>query len=232
MWVMNTNCPGESPINIYLLVQNRLIRDVIVRMFRKRTGLTVVGAGQESAEVFQKLAGVQCAVLLLDSLETLRELAHSADAAECLKRIRTLIFAMHEDPRCFLEAVRLGACGYLLNGASSAEIIAAVRGIAQGEAICSPRLCDSLFEYVSREELHDPVKQEQRAHAASELTCRQRQLMALVAKGMTNKEIAARLQLSQFTVKNHIHRIMAHLQTDSRHEAVDVIRTGGLFVSA
>jgi DNA-binding NarL/FixJ family response regulator len=56
--------------------------------------------------------------------------------------------------------------------------------------------------------------------------------MALVAKGMTNKEIASSLQLSEFTVKNHIRRIMAHLQADSRHAAVDAIRTGGLFLSA
>ena len=229
---MNLNCPGESSINIYLLVQNRLVREVLVRMLRKRPGLTVVGAGQESAEVFQMLAGVPCAVLLLDSLDMLLALAQSAYAAECPKKIKPLIFAMQEDPQRFLEAVRLGACGYLLNGASAAEIIEAVRAIAQGEAICSPRLCNSLFEYVSREDLRDPAKQGQRVHAASELTCRQRQLMALVAKGMTNKEIAARLQLSQFTVKNHIHRVMTHLQTDSRHKAVDVIRTGGLFVSA
>ena len=229
---MNANCLGDSSINIYLLVQNRLVREVIVRMLRKRPGLTVVGAGRESAEVFQKLAGVPCVVLLLDSLKMLRELALSADAVECPKKFRTLIFAMQEDPQCFLEAVRLGACGYLLNGASAAEIIAAVRAIAQGEAVCSPILCNALFEYVSRLDLHGYLKREQRVHAASELTCRQRQLMALVAKGMTNKEIAARLQLSQFTVKNHIHRVMAHLQTDSRHEAVDVIRTGGLFASA
>lgn len=229
---MNTNCPEEASINIYLLVQNRLVREVMVRMFRKRPGLTVVGAGRESHEVFQKLTGVPCAVLLLDSLEMLRKVAQSADAAECPKKIKTLIFAMQEDPQCFLEAVRLGACGYLLNGASAAEIIAAVRAIAQGEAICSPRLCNSLFEFVSKEDLRHSAKQEQPVHAASELTCRQRQLMALVAKGMTNKEIAARLQLSPLTVKNHIHRVMAHLQTDSRHEAVDVIRTGGSFASA
>jgi DNA-binding NarL/FixJ family response regulator len=56
--------------------------------------------------------------------------------------------------------------------------------------------------------------------------------MALVAKGMTNKEIGASLQLSEFTVKNHIRRIMAHLQADSRHAAVNAIRAGGLSLSA
>jgi DNA-binding NarL/FixJ family response regulator len=73
---------------------------------------------------------------------------------------------------------------------------------------------------------------EPRGRPANDLTCRQRQLMALVAKGMTNKEIASSLQLSEFTVKNHIRRVMSHLQADSRHAAVDVIRTGGLFLGA
>jgi DNA-binding NarL/FixJ family response regulator len=61
------------------------------------------------------------------------------------------------------------------------------------------------------------------------LTCRQRQLMQLVAKGMTNKEIAMNLKVSQFTVKNHLSRIMAQLQAESRHEAVDVMRAAGAY---
>ena len=60
------------------------------------------------------------------------------------------------------------------------------------------------------------------------LTYRQRQLVSLVARGLTNKEIAANLNLSEFTVKNHLHRIMKRVQAESRHEAVDVVRAGGV----
>jgi DNA-binding NarL/FixJ family response regulator len=229
---VNTNSAGESPIKIYLLAQNRLVREVIVRLFRKRSGLTVAGASHERTGALEELAVTPCDVLLLDSLETLRAAEQRAEAAECLRKIKVMLFGMEEDPECFLQAVRLGACGYLLNDASPTEIIAAVRGVAQGEAICPPQLCKSLFEYVSNKFLLHSGKVEQRGRPANDLTCRQRQLMTLVAKGMTNKEIAASLQLSEFTVKNHIQRIMAHLQTDSRHAAVDVIRAGGFFLSA
>jgi DNA-binding NarL/FixJ family response regulator len=151
---------------------------------------------------------------------------------ESLRQIKFVLFAMKEDPECFLQAVRLGACGYLLNEASSTEIIAAVQGVGQGEAICPPKLCMSLFDYLSKRFFLTSEKAEMLTRPANDLTCRQRQLMALVAKGMTNKEIASSLRLSEFTVKNHIRRIMAHLQADSRHAAVDAIRTGGLFLSA
>lgn len=230
---MNSNSTSDFPINIYLLARNRLLREVIVRLFRKPKGATLAGASHERAQALKELAVTPCDVLLLDSLETLKAVEQRAEAAECLREIKVILFGMEEDPDCFFQAVRLGASGYLLKDASSMELIAAVRGVAQGEAICPPKLCKSLFEYVSNKFLllHSE-KVEQLGRPANDLTCRQRQLMTLVAKGMTNKEIAASLQLSEFTVKNHIHRIMAHLQADSRHAAVDAIRTAGLFVNA
>jgi len=96
-----------------------------------------------------------------------------------------------------------------------------------GEALCPPRLCLTLFERIAKE---SPVSSEPRRRLftdTSGLTSRQRQLMALVAQGFTNEEIAARLHLSEFTVKNHIHCIMKHMAADSRHEAVDRLRASG-----
>ena len=226
------NCPSEIPINIYLVVSNRLVCDVLLRVFRKRSGLTVVGASYDSTEAFEKLAASPCDVLLLDSLETLRAVQQMAEADEGLRNMKVMLFGMEEEPERFLKAVRLGASGYLLNDVSATELIAAVRRIAHGEAICPPKLSKSLFDYVAKGILPNLPKEQQPLHPASGLTCRQRQLMALVAKGMTNKEIAARLQLSEFTVKNHIRRVMSRLRAGSRHQAVDAIRTGGLFLSA
>jgi DNA-binding NarL/FixJ family response regulator len=226
------NCAAESSISIYLLVQNRLVLDVFMRLFRKRTGFTVVGDSNDVAEALAELAGRPCDVLLLHSLEALRSVGQWVETAGELRKIKVVLFGMEEDPEYFLQAVRLGVCGYLLNDASLVEMIAAVRAVAQGEAICPAKLCKTLFDYVSRVSRPQSEKVKPRRHAASGLTCRQRQLMQLVAKGMTNKEIAASLQLSEFTIKNHIHRIMAHLQADSRHQAVDLIRTGGLMLSA
>lgn len=226
------NGVSESPINIYLLVHNRLVCDVLLRVFRKRSGLTVVGTGYDSTEACEKLATSPCPVLLLDSLETLRAVQQMVEVDEGPKNMKVMLFGMDEDPESFLRAVRWGACGYLLNEVSATEMISAVRRIAIGEAVCPPKLCKLLFEYVSRGTLPGSANVEQRVHEVSGLTCRQRQLMALVAKGMTNKEIAESLHLSEFTVKNHIRRVMTRLRAGSRHQAVDAIRTGGLFLSA
>ena len=229
---MNTNSVCETPIKIYVLEANRLLRQGFVQLLRKRSGFAVVGDNDDCAGAFEELTVIQCDVLLLNSLETLQAIRQKAETAERLKQIKLVLFGMKEDPECFLQAVSLGACGYLLNEASSTEIIAAVRGVAQGEAICPPRLCKVLFEHLSKRFFLTSGKAESRRRSANDLTCRQRQLMALVAKGMTNKEIAASLPLSEFTIKSRLRRIMAHLQANSRHAAVDLIRTGGLPLSA
>jgi DNA-binding NarL/FixJ family response regulator len=228
---VNTNGPSESPIRIYLLAQNRLVREVLVRMFRKRIDLTVVGVNHESAEAIEELTVIPCDVLMLDSLGTLRAIAQTVKMAESLRQVKIILFGADEDPECFLQAVRLGVCGYLPKDASSAQMIGAVRNVMQGEAICTPKLCKLLFEVVSKGLLPNSETVGQGSHMVNGLTCRQRQLMGLVAKGMTNKEIASSLQLSQFTVKNHIRRVMTHLRAGSRHQAVDVIRTSGLSLS-
>jgi len=229
---VNTNCAGDSPIKIYLLEPNRVLRETFVRLLRKRTNLTVVGDRPDSTGALEQLVSLACDVLLVSSLETLRAIGQGTQASEGLAKTKVLMFGMDEDQETFLQAVRLGARGYLLKEASSTEIISAVQGVAQGEAICAPRLCKWLFEYVSKGPLPRSGEVAQQGSPATELTCRQRQLMALVARGMTNKEIASSLRLSEFTVKNHIRRIMAHLHADSRHAAVDAIRLSGLLPSA
>jgi len=152
----------------------------------------------------------------------------------CVKAPQTkiVLFGMDEDPDGFLSAVYLGVRGYVLKDASSAEIIAAVRAVAEGEAVCPPKLCLTLFQSVMQECRHKPGTTGQHAFAKFGLTYRQRQLVTLVARGLTTKEIASNLHLSQFTVKNHIHRIMKHMDVQSRYEAVDLIRASGYLPDA
>ena len=226
------NSASELPTRIYVLEPNRMLRETFVQLLRKRAGLTVIGDSADSTGAAQQLAANACDVLLLSSLKALREVGLGNEANGCLKNTRAVMFGMNDDQETFFQALRAGARGYLLKDASSTEIIAAVQAVARGDASCTPKLCRLLFEYVAKGPPHRSEEAEQQGSPANELTCRQRQLMALVAKGMTNREIASSLRLSEFTVKNRIHRIMTHLQADSRHSAVDVIRMSGLFLSA
>jgi DNA-binding NarL/FixJ family response regulator len=175
----------------------------------------------------------QCDVLLLDSLTAVyaRDLVEGLGERESRKRV--VLFGMEDDEECFLKAVRLGVSGYVLKDASSAEIIAAVRGVAEGKAVCPPGLCMSLFRHVAQDfRQRSGMEDDDAAATKIGLTYRQRELIALVAKGLTNKEIAANLHLSEFTVKNHIHRIMRHVEADSRHEAVELVRAKGFLPQA
>jgi len=223
---------SESAISVYVLEQNRLLRQTLVHLLRKRTNFTVSGDGDNTAGPLEALIAARCDVLLLSSLETLRGICQRTEECQRSKEIKVVLFGMEENPECFLEAVQLGTTGYLLKAASSTEIIAAIRAVAQGEATCPPKLCKWLFDHLSNAFSVASKKVEAHFCVTSDLTCRQRQLMELVAQGMTNKEIATNLHLSEFTIKNHIHRVMKSLEVGSRHTAVEMLKASGLLPGA
>jgi DNA-binding NarL/FixJ family response regulator len=213
----------KPSIRVCLLVENRLLRETLVRLLQKKAGITVVGKDYSAERPAEGEPKEPFDVLLLDSLDSgcAKDLGEEL-GARC-RRQKTVLFGMDEDPECFLYAIRSGARGYLLKDASSEEIVSAVRRVAEGAAVCPPKLCMLLFSYVASERKTGREGREKKYGAKLGLTYRQRQLMALVAVGMTNKEIANQLNLSEFTVKNHVARVMRQLNADSRHEAADLI---------
>jgi DNA-binding NarL/FixJ family response regulator len=136
---------------------------------------------------------------------------------------------MEPDEEQFMAAVRSGVTGYLLQDASASDVVAAVRAVFRGEAVCPPQLCSTLFRFVAQMARQMPL---QNPTSRPDLTLRQQQLVTLVAKGLTNKEIASHLNLSEFTVRNHIHRILKQVDAVSRSEAVATIRAHGYSVSS
>jgi DNA-binding NarL/FixJ family response regulator len=223
---------ARSAILVHLFVQNRLLREALVRLFQKRAGIAVAGKSHQSELDLDFLTATPCDVLLLDSLTPVCTGDGLQELFRRLPELKIVLFGMDEDRDNFLEAVKLGISGYLLNDASSEDIISAVRGVVQGEAVCPAKLCMALFQHVARGLSQKAIMADQEACLKAGLTFRQRQLMSLVAKGMTNKEIAASLSLSEFTVKNHIHRIMKQVEAETRYEAVDLMRAGGFLPNA
>jgi DNA-binding NarL/FixJ family response regulator len=223
-----TNSEGSSSsLSVFLVAENRLLREALVRLFQNRAGICVVGESSYSKSASEQIAASQCDILLLDSTAALATTLIS-ELKEIAPEIEIVLFGMDEDTGSFLRAVRRGVRGYVLKEASSAEVIAAVRGVAQGGAMCSPALCRLLFQIVSQDSRQRSAITNQQPCIKLGLTYRQRQLVSLVARGMTNKEIAANLNLSEFTVKNHLHRIMKQIQAENRQEAVDVVRAWGI----
>jgi DNA-binding NarL/FixJ family response regulator len=212
----------QSSIRLFVVAENRLLRETLVRLFRKRNDINVVGNTGCSGPSVDEVASSRPDMLLLDCFNT-KYVPDDwlGDLHDSLPGIKIVLFGMDEDPEVFLMAVRRGIAGYVLKNASAAELLDAVLTVAQGEAACPPKLCKLLFKSLA--DADTEVKQE-RAAPQVELTQRQRQLMSLVERGLSNKEIAAQLNLSQFTIKNHIYRIMKQVDADNRHEAASLTR--------
>ncbi len=220
---------ARSAIRVFLLVENRLLRDALASLFRKRADLVVVGQTGQPDVTTSQVRESECDVLVIASFGSNGLPANFAqDNSEALN-FKTVLIGMDDDEQQFMAAVRAGVTGYLLKDASAADVAAAVRAVYRGEAVCPPQCCSALFRFVAQS-----TREAHLAAAASrpDLTLRQQQLVALVAKGMTNKEIASRLNLSEFTVRNHIHKILKQVDAGSRSEAVETIRAYGYSVGA
>jgi len=217
-----------SSIRVFLMIENRLLREALIRLLRKRSDLVIVGDDGPGDTTGSQVHETPFDVLLIDSFQTTWPAAKVARANGGHAAYKAVLIGMEPDEELFMAAVRSGVMGYLLKDASASDLVAAVRAVHRGEAVCPPELCSTLFRFVAHVIEEMPVK---RSAPKPDLTMRQQQLMALVAKGLTNKEIASRLNLSEFTVRNHIHRVLKQLDAGSRSEAVEAIRAYGYAIN-
>jgi DNA-binding NarL/FixJ family response regulator len=224
------SCPNTSakPVeaNVFLATENRLLRDTLARLLRKQSGIRVAGMVVNPENISGQVQESACDTVLTDfspdsSNAPLLRALHEENS-----QLKIILIAMEDDPETFMNAVRLGARGYVLKEASALEIVTAIRRVGRGEAICPANLCMVLMEHVWNEErrkLQPPC-----TAVGSRLTHRQVQLMNLVADGLSNKEIATSLNLSQYTVKNHLRRVMRQVEATNRYDAVELMRASGL----
>lgn len=222
-------CVPCELVRVFLLIENRLLREALVRLLRKRADLTVVGQSGQTDLTIQEMLQANCDVLVVGSFQFSWLAATFALETAGQPSFKIVLIGMEADENQFMPMIRAGVTGYLLKDASACDVVNAVRAVFRGEAVCPPQLCSKLFHFVAQtpKEVHA-----QGIPPKPDLTLRQQQLVALVAKGLTNKEIASRLNLSEFTVRNHIHRILKQLDAGTRSEAVDVVRASGHMISA
>jgi DNA-binding NarL/FixJ family response regulator len=224
-----TDCVPSSPIRAFLLIENRLLREALVRLFRKRSDLDVVGQASPTDEMPLGILESKCNVLVGDSFLP-GHLQGSFAAKESVPdSCRIVLVGMEPGEEQFIASVRSGVTGYLLQDASASDVVATVRAVFRGEAVCPSQLCSVLFRFVAQMSTEVPHPD---SPPKPDLTLRQQQLVTLVAKGLTNKEIASRLNLSEFTVRNHIHNILKQVDASSRSEAVETIRASGYSISS
>ena len=212
---------SDSSVKVQLRIGNRLLREALIRLLEKAKCLVVAGTNGETESPDPAGSQKACDVLIADTFDAEHFRGSAGTSDKHGGEVKFILIGMKDDPEQFLKAIRAGVAGYLMNDASAEDIVAAVRAPFRGEAYCPPRLCLTLFRHIEQQQLQRP-RLEQVSTAG--LTLRQERLIDLVAKGLTNKEIAQSLNLSEFTVRNHIHRILWKLQAGNRKEAVNALR--------
>jgi DNA-binding NarL/FixJ family response regulator len=198
-----------------------------------RDGLRALLASAPDTELVGEAATGEEAIALASSLQPdliLMDLQMpGVSGVEATRRImqdsphtRVLVITMFEDDNSVLSAMRAGARGYVLKGATHAEMVRAIRAVAEGEALFGPTIAARLTDFFANA---TPMLV---PRMFPELSDREREILGLIAQGQKNPDIAARLILSPKTVRNHVTNILSKLQVADRGEAIIRAREAGL----
>jgi DNA-binding NarL/FixJ family response regulator len=220
------NKPASQSIRICLVDDQRLIRDGLRLLLELEEGLEVIGEAENGMAAVELYAALQPDVLLMDIRMP------GMDGVEATRRIverwpqaRVIILTTFDDDAYIFDALRAGALGYLLKDISGAELGAAVHEVVHGGALIQPSIARKVLAEFSRlapETPHaQPTLQEQ-------LTDREQEILRGISRGLTNKEIALRLNLTEGTVKNYISVIFQKLGVQDRTQAALRARELGL----
>jgi DNA-binding NarL/FixJ family response regulator len=209
---------GAEPIRVLVVDDHVLFRRGLDMVLGQEPDIALVGEAGDGAEAVAKAADLLPDIVLLDVRMPRRSgIEACAAIKEVVPTTRIIMLTISDDEADLYDAVKAGASGYLLKEISIDEVSAAIRAVAGGQSLISPAMASKLLsEFASMIKKSDDSRQ----IPAPRLTDRELDVLKLVARGMNNREIGAKLFISENTVKNHIRNILEKLQLHSRMEAV------------
>lgn len=223
---LGVNMSTQWIADVFLLAENRLLREALMRLLAKKNDIRVVGANPYSPAVHEEIIAAQPSIIMLDSSGlTFSNSSLIATLQAAIAGVRIVMVDMDSDENTFLKAVREGVVGYVLKDASAMEVAATIRAVAGGEAVCPPTLSMALFRIAARQA--SPFSTFSWGTELG-LSRREQQLVELLRERLTNKEIAAQLNLSEQTVKNHVHNILRKVGASDRVTIVERCELKGL----
>ena len=194
-------------IRVLVADDHAMVREGIRSVLEREAGFQVVAEAGTGSEVVPLATAHQPDVAVLDiSMPGETGLRAAFLLRQALPHVRVLILSMYDNTEYVLESVRAGAHGYLLKDAAAQELATAIRTILDGETWFSPAVAARLSEGMRGE-----IQREQQKTSLDLLTAREREVLAGIARGLTNKEIAAELGISHRTVETHRESLMKKL---------------------
>jgi DNA-binding NarL/FixJ family response regulator len=213
----------SAPIRIVIADDHPLFRAGLRALLGSVSDLDVVGEATTGIEAVDLARDEHPDVVVMDlNMPALGGIDATRRIVEDATDVRVLVMTMHEDDDAVFAALRAGAHGYLLKGALQDETLRAIRAVANGEAILGPSVADRLQKYLTAPQTADP------ADVFPQLTDRELEVLELLAQRLSNPDIAAKLFLSQKTVRNYVSGILAKLQVADRAEARLLARAAGI----
>ena len=198
-------------------------REGIAALLASVDGLELVGEAVDGQQEVDGALQLQPDVLLMDlHMPGRNGIEATRDIVSAAPHIAVLVLTMHEDDDSVFSAVRAGARGYLVKGARQPELLRALRTVADGGAVFGPAIARRMigfFEAVASAAFATPFP---------DLTMREREILDLVARGWSNQQIAAQLDLSIKTVRNHVSSVFTKIQVVDRAQAIVKAREAGI----
>ena len=212
--------PLAQPIRLLLVDDHVLFRDGLIGLLNAQADMTVVGGASTIREGIALARDLKPEVVLMDmSLPD----GSGVEATQAIlaehPEAKVIFLTVHEEDEALFAAIRAGALGYLFKNVRTAELLKSLRGVVRGEAGISRAIARRILAEFSR----TPPPPAETAEAA-ELTARELEIIRELAQGATNHDIAAKLVISENTVKNHVHNVLAKLHLRSRREIASYAR--------
>jgi DNA-binding NarL/FixJ family response regulator len=211
-----TTVSNEPPIRVLLADPHALFRRGVRMVLDEEAGIEVVAECADGLDAVDRIAELAPDLVLIDvRMPGISGIEVTRRARSLVPSVKIAILTVSEDDEDLFAAVRAGATGYLLKEVSIEELPAAVRAVARGQSLISPSMASRLlteFNALSR-------RVEEQRGTAPRLSDRELEVLRLVARGLSNKDIAAELVIAENTVKNHVRNILEKLQLRSRMEA-------------
>ena len=216
----NRRRPIES-IRILIAYEHILFRDVLKALIHSSPELQLVGEADTGEDVVHLALEIQPDVILMDiKMPGLNGVEATRRIINVYPQAKILIVTMYEDDFSVCAAIRTGALGYVLKGATHMEMLQAIRAIHQGEAVFGRSIATRMASYFSH--MQTPLSPQ----ALSELSERERDVLHLVVQGYKNRDIARKLSITSKTVSNHLSNIFNKLEVADRAQAILKVKEG------
>jgi two-component system response regulator DevR len=201
-----------DPIRVFLVDDHEIVRRGIAELLNAEPGIEVVGEAGTAADARAGIVALTPEVVLLDvRLPDGSGIDICRDIRSASPEIRFLILTAYDDDEAMSAAVVAGASGYVLKHVRGSGLIESVRRVASGRSLLDPHLAKRVVRKFEGESGHDP--------RLGSLTARERQILALIAEGLTNRQIGEELLLAEKTVKNYVSELLSKLGLQRRTQA-------------